>query len=93
MKQATASYRARLLGIAEISIDARALGEAALASDWNEVRFLALRVTEQALDLRAKAVVEAAHRLCLEVGPPGTLPGIGYGAALMTLADAIGALI
>jgi len=93
MKQATASYRARLIGIAEISIEARALGEAALASDWDEVRFLALRVTEQAFGLRAKAVVEAAHQLCLEVGPAGTVPGVGYGVAMMTLADAIGALI
>ncbi|APG04835.1 hypothetical protein BJI69_13660 [Luteibacter rhizovicinus DSM 16549] len=93
MDLTTQSYRARLLSIAEMSLDARALVEAASACEWDETRFLSYRIMEQALSLRWRTVAQAALGLSLALGPEGNRPGEGYGAAMIGLADAISALI
>jgi hypothetical protein len=81
-----------LKGIAELAVEARALGEAALVSDWDEARFRSLRITAQALDLGASSVVQTANDLFVRLGPAGSQPDADYGATMVLLADAISAL-
>jgi hypothetical protein len=82
-----------LKGIAELAVEARALGEAALMSDWDEARFRSLRITAQAFDLGASSVVQTANDLFLRLGPAGSEPDADYGATMVLLADAISAIV
>lgn len=84
---------ARLLAMAELALEAQALSEAALLSDWDEVRFRTFRLMEQGFDLRSRAIAQTAHDLSLLMGPAGSTPAPGYGAAIAALSQAIGDLI
>lgn len=74
-------------------MDAKALEDAALVSDWDEVRFRAFRITDRGFELRSKSVAQAGHDLSVLLGPTGTIPMSGYAAALVALVTAVGTLI
>jgi hypothetical protein len=76
-----------ILAVADIVLDSVAMGDAALAGDFDEARFRSQLVVAKAdaaghLDV----VLAAAHTLnCL--GPVGTVPRDGYGAGMLRVAS------
>jgi hypothetical protein len=93
MESTISAREDRILCLAELSIEADALGEAALSRDWDEARFRSFRILNQAFELRSKTVTVAARDLAEALGPAGAMPSIGFGAALALLAEAVGSMI
>jgi hypothetical protein len=93
MGEVAPARSARILATAGISIEADAMGEAALAADWEESRFRCYRIMEQAFELRSRHVADAVRNVRLSLGPPGGVPDWGCGAAMIELSDAIGRLL
>jgi hypothetical protein len=81
---------ARLLAIAELTLEATALGEAALATDWTEARFRATRINTLAFHFGSQRVAQAAREVSRALGPEGQTPLPGYGAAVDALSQSIG---
>ena len=73
----------------EIMADAAALGDAMLAYDVDEARFLTHRIAVNAVVARLPDIAIAAEQLLTALGPAGTAPGTGYGTQLLALADAL----
>lgn len=76
-----------ILAVAEIVRDSAAMGDAALAGDFDEVRFRAELIAGKAdaggyIDL----VLAAAHLLTI-LGPLGAPPSPGYGAGILRIAN------
>jgi hypothetical protein len=76
-----------ILSVAEIVRDSAAMGDAALAGDFEEVRFRAELIAGKVdaggyIDL----VLAAAHLLTI-LGPFGTPPSPGYGAGILRIAN------
>jgi hypothetical protein len=84
---------ARLLAIAELTLEATALGEAALAADWTEARFRATRINTVAFGLGSQRVCQAARQVSRALGPEGRTPQPGYAAAVDEMVSAIGRLL
>lgn len=59
--------------------DAAAMGDAALAGDFDEARFRTQIIAAKAdAGVHVDLIIAAAH-LVVTPGPPGSLPGDGYG--------------
>jgi hypothetical protein len=75
-----------ILSVAALVRDAADMGDAALAGDFDEARFRAQIIAAKAdvgghIDL----ALAAAH-LVVTLGPPGSVPGDGYGAGILRVA-------
>lgn len=82
MADTSADREACLLAIAELTLEATALGEAALAADWIEASFRATRINTAAFGLGSQRVCQAACQVSRALGPDGRTPQPGYGAAV-----------
>lgn len=71
---------------------ATALGDAALAGDFDEARFLAELLARKATRAGYADVALAAARLSEELGPPGTVPTGYYGASILRIANRLDAI-
>jgi hypothetical protein len=78
-----------ILRFAQLSVDAIAMNDAALASDFDEARFRARMIADWAIDLGLPTVADAALDVERILGKPGTDPAAGYGDAMLTLARLI----
>jgi hypothetical protein len=67
--------------------EAAAMGDAALAGDFDEARFRASLIIETADAAGLVDVVLAAARTLDQLGPAGGTPKRGYGTAILLLAD------
>jgi hypothetical protein len=81
------AYEETILAVAEIVRDSAAMGDAALAGDFDEARFRAELIAGKAdaggyIDL----VLAAAHLLTV-LGPFGAPPSPGYGAGILRIAN------
>jgi hypothetical protein len=90
---AEATKALRILAIAELNLEATALGEAALASDWQEARFRWVRINDLAFRFGSRRVAQAARDVTRALGPEWRMPLPGYGAAIDALSQAIGKLL
>jgi len=72
-----------VLAVAEIVLDAVAMGDAALASDFDEARFRAQIIAAKADAAGHIDLALAAARLVITLGPGGTPPHEGYGAGIL----------
>lgn len=79
-----------VLDVAALTLEAQALDEAALASDWEDARFRSLRINDLAFALGSQRVAQAARDVTRALGPAGHMPQPGYGAAMDNLSRAIG---
>jgi len=93
MDEAAQTREARILAIAELTLEAQALGEAALVSDWDEARFRSVRINDLAFALGFQRVAQAARDVTHALGPSGRMPPTGYGAAVDALSRAINRLL
>jgi hypothetical protein len=93
MDELLPSREARILAIAELTTEAQALGEAALALDWEEARFRSIRINDQAFEFGSQRIAQVARDITRALGPPGTSPVPGYGAKIGALSEAIGRLL
>lgn len=93
MDELTANREARILAIAEMAAEAQALGEAALASDWDEARFRSLRINNLAFECGSQRVAQVARDIGRALGPAGASPIPGYGAKIGLLTAVIGQLL
>lgn len=82
-----------ILDVAALTLEAQALGEAALVSDWDEARFRSLRINDLAFALGSQRVAQAARDVTRALGPAERTPLPGYGAAVDTLSRAISSLL
>ena len=82
----------RILAIAELNLEAQALGEAALARDWEEARFRSVRINTLAFDLGSQRVAQVARDITRALGAPGRQPAPGYGLKISLLSKVIGQL-
>lgn len=87
------NHEDRILAIAELNLEATALGEAALARDWTEARFRATRINTLAFQFGSQKVAQAARDVTRALGPEGRMPLPGYGAAVDASSQAIGKLL
>lgn len=78
--------------LAEINLDGEALCEAVLEGDWDEVRFLCRLLTAGAASCGLIDVGIAIAVLVELLGPVGTEPRPGYGAAMLAIASQLEAL-
>ncbi|HEY4091655.1 MAG TPA: hypothetical protein VGN46_09085 [Luteibacter sp.] len=69
-----------------------ALREALLSHDLTEVRFRAREMARLALVLGLTSVQRAATQVIDQMGPEGSSPRWGYGAAIFALSDALHAV-
>jgi 4-phytase/acid phosphatase len=93
MDELLPSREARILAIAELTTEAQAFGEAALASDWDEARFRSIRINDQAFEFGSQRIAQVARDITRALGPAGTLPLPGYGAKIALLSAVIGRLL
>src|SRR4051812_25881836 len=79
----------RVLAVAELIVEAEALGQAALASDWEEARFRSFRINALAFDLGSQRVAQVARDVTRALGRAGTSPSSGYGMKIAFLSQTI----
>jgi aminopeptidase N len=79
MDELLPSREARILAVAEMTAEAQALDEAALALDWDEARFRSIRINNQAFEFGSQRVAQVARDINRALGPPGTSPAPGTG--------------
>jgi hypothetical protein len=77
------------LTMGEIIFDAVAMNEAAVSGDLDESRFRARRIASLAAPEGFEGIAEAAHRLARLLGPPGSEPQAGFGAAMVAISTEI----
>lgn len=77
------------LTMGEIIFDAVAMNEAAVAGDLDESRFRARRIASLAAPEGFEGIAEAAQHLARLLGPPGSEPQPGYGAAMVAISTEI----
>ena len=82
----------RMLAIAELTLEATALGEAALVCDWEEARFRSVRINDLAFRFGSQRVAQAARDITRALGAPGSAPSPGYGVKISHLSKVIGHL-
>jgi ribosomal protein L1 len=87
------AQEARILVIAQIAAEAEALGEAALAADWEEARFRSIRLNNLGFEFGSQRVAQVARDVTRSLGPAGTVPSPGYGAKMGLLSAVIGRLL
>jgi hypothetical protein len=75
-----------ILTVAEIVRDSAAMNEAALAGDFEEVRFRNALIVGKAGAAKLHDVVLAAAHLQTVLGPQGSAPCPGYGDAMLRIA-------
>ncbi|QWT21322.1 hypothetical protein KPL74_04805 [Bacillus sp. NP157] len=92
MNEAVLDANARSIAISEISMEIKALSAASASRDWDEARFRAFRITDQAFDLLSREVATAGHGVLVRLGPPGANPALGFPAALLALVRAVDGL-
>lgn len=80
------------LTVAEIVRDAAAMGDAALAGDFDEARFRGSLIIATADAAGLPDVALAAGLVLDQLGASGSLPKEGYGAAILSLADRLEAV-
>jgi hypothetical protein len=78
-----------ILTHAAVVQEAAATGDALLTGDIDEARFRIHLLVAKADIAGLEAVSRAAALLLAVLGPPGTSPGVGYGAGLLRLADEV----
>lgn len=93
MDELLSSRDPRILGIAEMTAEAQALGQAALALDWDEARFRSIRINDQAFEFGSQRIAQVARDITRALGPAGTLPLPSYGAKIALLSAVIGRLL
>lgn len=76
-----------ILTVAELVHDSAAMSEAALARDFDEVRFRAKLVTDKARTMGLERVAKASQRVLDRLGPIGAPPQTGYGEAILRVAS------
>lgn len=79
----------RLMLIVELTVEAAAMNDAALAGDLEEARFRAQRIVSRARAETLCAVADAAQEVVSRLGTSGSAPRPGYGAAMLGLAQAL----
>jgi len=84
------AHEEHILTIAEIVRDSAAMNEAALAGDFEEVRFRNALIVGKAGAAELHDVVLAAAHLQTVLGPPGSTPRWGYGHAMLRIANELG---
>jgi len=77
------------LTMGDIIFDAVAMNEAAVAGDLDESRFRARRIASLAAPEGFDGIAEAACQLSRLLGPPGSEPQPGYGAAMVAISNEI----
>ena len=77
------------LTMGDIIFDAVAMNEAAVAGDLDESRFRARRIASLAAPEGFDGIAEAAYKLGRLLGPPGSEPQPGYGAAMVAISNEI----
>lgn len=75
-----------ILSVATMTQDAAAMGDAALASDFDEARFRAQLIASKADASGHVDLALAAAHLVMVLGAPGSPPGDGYGAGILRVA-------
>lgn len=80
------------LTVAGIVREAAAMGDAALAGDFDEARFRANLIIGTADAAGLTDIVLAAGRALDQLGSYGERPKLGYGAAILSLADSLEAI-
>jgi 4-phytase/acid phosphatase len=78
-----------ILQFAQLSADAIAMNDAALADDLDEARFRAGLILSAAQGIGLLDVAEAAEDVVVLLRPPGNEPIPGYGHAMLRLAKAL----
>lgn len=78
-----------VLVVAEIARDSRAMNQAALIGDFDEVRFLAVLVASKAEHAGMADVALAADDLVVILGPMGSQPNADLGEAMVRVAEAL----
>jgi len=73
--------------LAELSMDAKAMNDAALADDLDEARFRARLIVVRARGGGLELVAEAAEDIAVLLRDPGMEPLPGYGHAMLRLAN------
>lgn len=76
----------RILMFAELSLDAQAMSDAALAGDLDEARFRARLIVAKARENGFLPVAETAEDIAVLLRDPGMEPMPGYGHAMLRLA-------
>ncbi|MET4675857.1 MULTISPECIES: hypothetical protein [unclassified Luteibacter] len=76
-----------IFSVATLVRDAAAMGDATLAGDFDEARFRAQIIAAKADTGGHVDLAIAAAHLVVTLGPPGSLPGEGYGASMLRLGD------
>ena len=81
-----------ILEVAEVVSEAAATNEAALAGDFDEARFRARLTASKASEAGLDSVALAAAQLVDVLGPVGSAPSPGLGAAMVRIADELEAV-
>lgn len=83
------SLETALMTHAGLVMDTSALDAATLNGDFDEARFLATTVAGTAEREGFYGIAQAAARLAVALGAPGTPPSVTFGPFLILLADAL----
>ena len=83
------NQEAATLTMGEIIFDAVEMNEAAVTGNLDESRFRARRIASLAAPEGLYGIAEAAHRLSRLLGPTGSEPMPGYGAAMVEVSTEI----
>ena len=81
-----------ILSVAELVQDAAAMGDAALAGEFDETRFRAHIIAAKADAAGHVDLALAAAHLVILLGPTGAKPGEGYGAGILRVASELEAI-
>ncbi|MGF6493942.1 hypothetical protein ABIE56_002127 [Luteibacter sp. 621] len=79
----------QLLMLAELSMDAKAMNDAALADDLDEARFRVRLIVARAQEGGLELVAEAAEDIAVLLRDSGMEPLPGYGHAMLRLAKVL----
>lgn len=79
-----------ILTIAEMTQSALAMSRAMLDDDFEEARFHAKLLNEQAAAIDDQSLEESAALVNRLLGPLGATPGLGCGAAMLALSTILG---
>lgn len=72
-----------ILDVSALTLEAQALGDAALVSDWDQARFRSVRINDLAFAMGSQRVAQAACDVTRALGPAGRMPQAGYGRKWM----------
>lgn len=74
-----------ILENAEMTVEAIAVGRALLDADLSEARFRAKLLHQQAALTGDARLEDAANRVVRLLGPPGSIPSLACGAAILAV--------